>query len=177
MSGHATVAGDVVRRLASILRLAAFVSVGLVARAAGSTLQEPGQVRLSLLEASAGGVSRSCTLEVLVSATAGEATLSCERSTPPVSHLAARRPLTTPEAARLYALASDPASPRPQESDGPAPATADGGKTIITIERGNRRVVLDASRGPDGLSRNHQQTLRMLREIADQLRGARRRPR
>ena len=175
MSGHSTVADAVVRRLTSNLRLAAFVSLGLVARAAGSTLQEPGQVRLSLLEASAGAVSRSCTLEVLVSASAGEATLSCERSTPPVSHLAAHRALTTIEAARLYTLASARPSSPPRGPGIRAPAPADGTTVTLTIERGTQRVVLDAGQGPAALSANDRQTLRLLREIADGLRGSERR--
>jgi len=85
-------------------RIAAFVSLGLLGRAPDAAAQSPGQVRLSLLEASAGAESRSCTLEVLANKTTGEATLSCERRTPTVSHLAARRALTMSEAARLYTL-------------------------------------------------------------------------
>jgi len=157
-----------------MLRIAAFVWLGLLGRAADADAQSPGGVRLSLLEASAGAESRSCTLEVVADRTAGEATLSCGRNTPPVSHLAAHRALTTSEAARLYLLAGT-ASSRAQGSGTPAPARADGDRATITIERGKERVVLDASRGPETLSGNDQQTLRLLREIADELRGAGRR--
>jgi hypothetical protein len=155
----------------SFLRIAAFVSLVLLGRAAAEA-QSPGQVRLSLLEVSAGAASRSCSLEVLVTETTGEATLSCERNTPPVSRLAAHRALTTSEAARLYTLTSAPASSRPQVAGSPVPASVDGAKVIITIERVSQRVVLDASQGPETLSGNDQQTLRVLREIAGELRAA-----
>jgi hypothetical protein len=164
-----------IRRVESFLRIAAFVSLGLLARAADAQIQAPGQIRLSLLEAAAGAESRTCTLEVLVNETTGEATLSCERNTPPVSHLAVHRALTASETARLYPRASAPASSRPQASGSPAPARVDGAKVIITIERGDQRVVLDASQGPETLSGDDQQVLRVLREIADELRGAGRR--
>jgi hypothetical protein len=164
-----------IRRVESCLRIVAVVALGLLGRAADSQAQSSDQVRLSLLEASAGAESRSCTLEVLVNKTAGDATLSCERNAPPVSHLAAHRALTRSEAARLHTLASAPASSRLQGSGSPAPASADKARVTITIERGNQRVVLDASQGPGTLSRNDRQILRSLREIADELRGAGRR--
>ena len=173
---NSTAEGAAVRRVESFLRTVAFVSLVLLGRAADSEAQSPDQVRISFLEASAGTESRSCTLEVLVNKTTGESTLSCERNTPPASHLAAHRALTTSEAARLYTLASTSASSRPPRSGSPAPASAGGAKVTITIERGNQRVVLDASQGPEALSGNDQQILRLLREIADELKGGRTSP-
>jgi hypothetical protein len=159
-------------RAESFLRIAAFVSIWVLGMAADAGAQAPDQVRLSLFEASARAESRSCTLEVVVNKTAGEAILSCERNTSPVSRLGAHRALTTSEAARLYALASVPASTRPQGSGSHAPASADGARVTLTINQGNQRVVLDVGQEPNTLSRNDQQTLRILRELADELRGA-----
>jgi hypothetical protein len=112
---------------------------------------------------------------VVVGMAAGEAILTCDRNTSPVSQLSAHRTLTTSEAARLYVLASVPAASRPQSAGRSAPAGVDRARATITITRGTRRVVLDVSEGPKRLSGNDQQTLRLLREIADELRGPGRR--
>jgi hypothetical protein len=171
---HPAVERARVRRVEAWLRTAAFVSLGFLGREAGAEAQPPDQVRLSLLEASAPAAARSCTLEVVLDKAGGEAILSCERSAP-VSHLAAHRALTASEAGRLYALASVPASSRPTGSGNPATANAAGARVTITIERGGQRVVVDASDAEETLSADHRQTLQVLREIADGLRGAPRR--
>ena len=164
-----------VRREESFLPVVAVVSLRLLGAAADVEAQSPDRVQLSLLEASVRTESRSCSLEVVVGTTAGEAILACNRNTPPVSHLGAHRALTTSEAARLYALASGPALTRPQSTGSSAPASVDRPTATITITRGTQRVVLDVSDGPKGLSANGQQTWRLLREIADELRGTARR--
>ena len=164
-----------VRRVESLLRIVTFVSLCLLGTAADTEAQSPDRVRLSLLEVSPPPNSRSCSLEVVVGDTAGDALLTCDRSTSPVSHLAAHRALTTSEAARLYVLASVPAASRPQIAGSPAPASVDRARVTITITRGTQRVVLDVSEGPERLSANNQQPLRLLREIADELRGTGRR--
>jgi hypothetical protein len=169
------VAGDARRRGASLPQIAACVALGLLVSAAGAAAQSRGQVRVSLLEASAGEAGRSCTLEVLLDNAAGEATLSCERRTPPVSHLAAHRALTTTEVARLSTLASARASSRSPKAESSALASADGAQVTVTIERDDRRVMLDASRGTASLSANERQLLGVLRGIADGLRGGARR--
>jgi hypothetical protein len=159
----------------SFLRIAEFVSICLLALAAGAEAQPPDQVRLSLFEASARAESRSCTLEVVVNQATGEAILSCERHTSPVSRLGAHRALTPSEAERLYAIASVPAPTRPQGAGSRAPASGDGARVTLTIQRGNQRVVLDVGQGLNTLSGNDRQTVRILRELADELKGAGRR--
>jgi hypothetical protein len=128
------------------------------------------RVRLSLLEASAAAESRACTLEVVVDTTAGEAVLTCHRSTPPVSHLGAHRVLTTAEATRIHALASGMVPSQSQSAGSAPPPTVDRPTATLTITRGTHRVVLDVSDGPTGLSEDVQQTWRLLRDIADELR-------
>lgn len=164
-----------VRRADSRFPVVAIVSLHLLGGVADVGAQAPDRVRLSLLEASVGTGSRSCSLEVVVSATAGEAILTCSRDTQPVSHLGAYRALTTSEAARLYALASGPALTPPPSGGSSAPASVERSTATITITRGAQRVVLDVSEGPKGLSANEQQTWRLLREITDELRGTGRR--
>jgi hypothetical protein len=159
----------------SVLPVVAVVSLRVLGPAADVEAQSPDRVRLSLLEASVPAESRSCTLEVAVDPNAGEAILNCSRKTPPVSHLAAHRALTTSEAARLYALASERASTRPQSTGSSPPGSVDRPTVTITITRGTQREVLDVSDGPQGLSENDQQTWRLLRELADELRGTGRR--
>jgi hypothetical protein len=163
------------RRGKSFLPAVAVVSLRLLGAAANVDAQSPDRVRLSLLEASVAAESRSCTLEVVVGTNAGEALLTCNRNTPPVSHLGGHRALTTSEAARLYALASGRASTRPQGTGSAPPAGVDRPTATITITRGTQRVVLDVSDGPKGLSAHDQQTWRLLRDIADELRGTGRR--
>ena len=161
-----------VRRVQSFLPVVAFVSL---LEAANVEAQSPDRVRLSLVEASVRSESRSCSLDVVVDTTAGEAILMCTRNTPPVSHLGAHRALTTSEAASLFTLASGPALTRPQSTGSSTPTRVDRPTATITITRGTQRVVLDVSDGPKGLSANDQQTWRLLREIADELRGTARR--
>lgn len=157
-----------------LLRVAALVSLCLLGTAAVAQAQPTDHVRLTLLESSARSESRSCALEVVVSKTGGEAILTCERRTSPVSQLAAHRALTTSEASRLHLLASVPAASRslPQRTGSPAPASVDRGTATVTIARGTHRVVLDVSEGLERLSGDDRQVLRLLREIADELRGA-----
>jgi hypothetical protein len=161
----------------SFLRIATRQLIWLLGGPAAAGAQSPDQVRLSFVEVAARAEARSCTLEVVVSETAGEAILSCERDTPPVSQLGAHRALTTSEAARLYALASGPAATRPKSSGRAAAASADGPRATITITQDTQRVVLDVGQGPGTLSANDRQLLQMLRELADELRGAGRRQR
>lgn len=149
----------------------AVVSWCLLAMAVDVDAQPGARVRLSLLEASVPVQSRSCTLEVAVDATAGEAILTCSRNTPPVSHLGAHRALTTSEAAHLYALASEQVSAQLPRATHAPPASVDRPTAAITITRGTQRVVLDVSDGPNGLSGAAQETWRRLRDIADELRG------
>ena len=163
-----------VRRVQSFLPVVAFVSLRLLG-AANVEAQFADRVRLSFVEASVRSESRSCSLDVVVDTTAGEAILLCNRNTPPVSHLGAHRALTTSEAASLFTLASGPALTRPQSTGSSTPTRVDRPTATITITRGTQRVVLDVSDGPKGLSANDQQTWRLLREIADELRGTRRR--
>jgi hypothetical protein len=159
----------------SVLRIAAFQLIWLLGGPAGAGAQSPDQVRLSFVEAAARAEARSCTLEVVVSETAGEAILSCERNTSPVSRLGAHRALTRSEAGRLYARASVPAPTRPQGSGSAAPASADGARATITITQDTQRVVLDVGQGASTLSANDRQLLQMLRDLADELRGTGRR--
>lgn len=174
MGGMSTTAEVAVVRAESCPRIVAFVSLCFLGATAAAG-QSPGQVRLTMLEASARTEARSCTLEVMVGQAAGEAILTCDRHTPPVSHLAAHRALTTSEVSRLYELASVPVASRPQSSENAAPANIDRAKATITIARGTDRVVLDATDGPNGLSGQEQQIWRLLRGIADDLRGTGRR--
>ena len=163
-----------IRRMESCLRIVAFVSLGLLGRAADSEAQSPGQVRLSLLEASAGAESRSCTLEVLVNednrgsvpfVRTERATRLPPRGTSRLDDVRGGTPYTLASAARVVATAEL----REARARG-VPAVAKG---TMTIEGGNQRVVLDASQGPETLSGNDQQTLRLLREIADESAGGR----
>lgn len=152
-------------------RIAALISLCLLGTAAVAQAQPADHVRLTLFESSARSESRSCALEVVVSKTSGEAILTCERRTSPVSQLAAHRTLTTSEAARLHLLASVPAASRRQGTGSPVPANVDRATATVTITRGTDRVVLDVSEGPERLSGDDQTVLRLLRAIADELRG------
>lgn len=172
---HDTAELTMLRRMEPFLRIVAFLSLGLAGTTAEAAAQSPEQVRLTLLEGSARTEGRVCTLEVVVAATAGEAILTCHRNTPPVSQLGAHRALTAAEAARLFALASGPAASLPQSTGSPEPARVDRAKATVTITRGAARVVLDVTEDMKGLSAQDQQTLRLLREIADDLRGTGRR--
>ncbi len=159
----------------SVLPVVAVVSLRLLGPAADLEAQSSDRVRLSLLEASGPAESRSCTLEVAVDPNAGEAILNCSRKTPPVSNLGAHRALTTAEAARLYALASERTWTRAPGTGSSPPASVDRPTVTLTITRGTQRDLLDVSDGPMGLSDNDQQTWRLLRELADELRGTGRR--
>lgn len=156
----------------SVVRVAAFASICVLGRPAGAAEQSPDRVRLSLFEGAPRAESSACTLEVVVNASAGEAILSCERNTSPVSRLGAHRALTTSEVARLYALASVPAAP-PQGSGSDARSSADGSMSTLTIQQGDQRVVLDLGPGQQSiLSERDRQTVRMLRQLVDELRGS-----
>jgi hypothetical protein len=150
-------------RLAALLLLLLGLAWGPGARA------QPGQVRLSLLEAD-GPSGLHCTLEILVRDKAGDAVQTCERRQP-VSRLAARRVLTASEAARLRELAAA----RPPAPASPAPRPDEAVRVSLTIEADNVRIALDLSRGTGALSAGDQQLVRMLREIGDELRAAGRR--
>jgi hypothetical protein len=107
--------------------------------------------------------------------TAGEAIPTCNLNTPPVSHLGAHRALTTSEAARLYALAVAAGRGPASGHRGPVPAGVDRPTATLAITRGPQTVVLAVSDGPRGLSADVQETWRLLREIADELRRTARR--
>lgn len=159
-----------VRRVASSLGIGACVSFCLLGGAVHAGAQSSDHVRLTLFETSAPTEARSCTLEVVVGQTTGEAILTCERRVPPVSQLSSHRALTPSEAARLYELASVPATSRPQGSLTPPPANAERARSTLTITRGADRVVLDVSEDATPLAPDDQQVLRLIRAIADELR-------
>lgn len=156
--------------MASSLGIGACVSFCLLGGAVHAGAQSSDHVRLTLFETSAPTEARSCTLEVVVGQTAGEAILTCERRVPPVSQLSSHRALTPSEAARLHGLASVPAASRPPSSLTPLPAIADRARATLTITRGTYRVVLDISEDATRLAPDDQQVLRLLRGIADELR-------
>jgi hypothetical protein len=164
----------VLKSIRSIVWIAAFISVWLPGRTAGAAEQSPEQVRLSLFEGSP-GPSVSCTLEVVVNASAGEAILSCQRNTSPASHLGAHRALKPSEAARLHALGATRAPARSEGAGRPATASTDGARSTLTIQHGDQRVVLDLGPGHSTLSAGDQQILQMLRQLGDELRGSGRR--
>ncbi len=138
--------------------------------AANAAAQPVDEVRLSLREASP--ASPSCTLDVVSSSTAGEAILSCAR-TSPASHLGAHRALTASEAARLYAL-SEQMEMRPQRPNAEPAALTNGRKGILVVVRGAESATVDVSQGPKRLSKRDQELWQLLLSIADELRGVKR---
>lgn len=143
-----------------VLRLAVCV---LLAGVAGASAAQPADtVQLSLRETSP---LTSCTLDVVTSSAAGEAILHCTR-TSPASNLGAHRALTAVEAARLFALSTTRAQSRPDRSGADS-----GSKATLVLVWGTERVTLDVSQGPDNLVDDDREIWRMLRAIADELRG------
>lgn len=142
------------------LRSAAWVLLSGVV--AASAAQPADKVQLSLRETSP---LTSCTLDVVTSATAGEAILHCTR-TSPASNLGAHRALTAVEAARLFALSTTRAQSRPDR-----PSADSGRKSTLVVVWGTERVSLDVSQAPERLVDDDRELWRMLRAIADELRG------
>lgn len=157
--------GHVVLRFA--LAAAVLLNPGLVA---STNAQPRPRVYLSLREVSA--ASLSCALDVASNSMVGEAILSCQR-TSPASHLGAHRPLTATEAARLFALAEQ-MQMHPQQPGTESAARPVGPQATLVVRRGAEGVTVDVSQGAAGLSDAERDLWRMLRAIADELRGLKR---
>lgn len=143
-----------------VLRVAVCV---LLAGVVGASAAQPADtVQLSLRETSP---LTACTLDVVTSSTAGEAILHCTR-TSPASNLGAHRALTAVEAARLFALSTKRAQSRPDR-----PGADSGLKATMVVVWGPERVSLDVSQAPESLVDDDREIWRMLRAIADELRG------
>lgn len=101
----------------------------------------------------------------------GEAILTCGGSDPS-ARLGARRRLSASEAARLFALAEGmPMQPQPLAESS---VRTIGPKAILVIGRRTEGVTVDLSRGPESLSEGEREVWRMLRAMADELRGIKR---
>lgn len=147
-------------------------AVGLTAClvAVNATAQPQDRVRLSLREVSA--ESLFCALNVASNSMVGEALLTCG-SSDPSSHLGAHRPLSTSEAARLFALVEQmPMQPHLPGAEWSMRTI--GPKANLVIGRRAESVTVDVSRGPQGLSDDEREIWQMLRAIADELRGMKR---